>query len=99
MRMHRGSSKDARSGAAPSEILPLSASPPLIEVEVEVARAAHRRVRRLTVAPGVLVREVVRSIGETPEGCAVLDGETPLPLDTPLERPVRLTVVPTFSGG
>jgi sulfur carrier protein ThiS len=45
------------------------------------------------------VRAVVRSAGESPEGCAVLDGETPVPLDTPLEGPIRLTVVPTFSGG
>jgi len=42
---------------------------------------------------------VVRQAGMTPEGCAVLIGETPVPLDLPVESPTRLTVVPTFSGG
>jgi len=45
------------------------------------------------------VRAVVRLAGESPEGCAVLIGETPVPLDTPLEHAVHLTVIPTFSGG
>ncbi|MFZ0698853.1 MAG: hypothetical protein WAN74_01485 [Thermoplasmata archaeon] len=53
----------------------------------------------MTVPHGTLVRTVLRSIGQAPEGCAVLEGERPLPLDTPLMRSVRLLVVPTFSGG
>ncbi|HXW67881.1 MAG TPA: hypothetical protein VEL82_08425 [Thermoplasmata archaeon] len=48
---------------------------------------------------GTLVRSVLRATGLAPEGSAVLDGETPIPLDTAIERDVRLTVVPTFSGG
>jgi sulfur carrier protein ThiS len=51
------------------------------------------------VAPGTLVRAALRSVGHSPEGCAVLVGEVPIPLDTPIDRPMRLTVVPTFSGG
>jgi hypothetical protein len=45
------------------------------------------------------VRTIVRSAGESPEGCLVLVGETPVPLDTPVEGPLHLVVVPTFSGG
>jgi sulfur carrier protein ThiS len=68
-------------------------------VEVDIVRAGRTRSARFDVAPGTLVRAVVRSAGEAPEGCAVLVGETPVPLDTPVERAVHLTVVPTFSGG
>ena len=99
MRLHRGSSKDARGPSPTTENLPLSASPPTVTVEVEVVRRGRRRNDRVDVARGTLVRAVVRSAGEAPEGCAVLEGETPVPLDTPIERPVRLTVIPTFSGG
>ncbi|HYA69923.1 MAG TPA: hypothetical protein VEH28_00960 [Thermoplasmata archaeon] len=42
---------------------------------------------------------MVRLAGESPEGCAVLIDEIPIPLDTVIDRTVRLTVVPTFSGG
>jgi len=68
-------------------------------VEVEVARGGRSRSARFEVEPGTLVRAVVRFAGESPEGCAVLLGESPVPLDMPIERPLRLTVVPTFSGG
>jgi len=51
------------------------------------------------VAPGTLVREVVRRTGEAPEGCAVLIDGTPVPHDLTLDRATRLVVVPTFSGG
>lgn len=99
MRLHRGSSKDARGPPPAAESLPLSASPATLRVDVEVARGGRTRCARVDVAPGTLVRAVVRSAGEAPEGCAVLVGETPVPLDTPIERPLHLTVVPTFSGG
>jgi len=99
MRLHRGSSKDARGSPPATEDLPLSASLSRIVVDVEVARAGRGRVARFEVEPGSLVREVVRLAGEAPEGCAVLIDEVPVPLDTPVERPVRLMVVPTFSGG
>jgi len=99
MRLHRGSSKDARGSDPATETLPLSASPATVRVDVEVARSGRSREARFDVAPGTLVRTVVRLAGETPEGCAVLRGETPIPLDTPIEEALRLTVVPTFSGG
>ena len=99
MRLHRGSSKDARGPTPTTESLPLSASPATLLVEVEVVRGSRSRSARFDVASGTLVRAVVRSAGEAPEGCAVLVGETPVPLDTPIERPLHLTVVPTFSGG
>lgn len=99
MRLHRGSSKDARGRPPATGNLPLSASPGKLRVEVEVARAGRSRTSWHEVEPGTLVREIVRSAGEAPEGCAVLIGETPVPLDTQVERAVRLTVVPTFSGG
>jgi len=99
MRLHRGSSKDARGRTPATGNLPLSASPPKFRVEVEVARGGRSRSAHFEVELGTLVRAVVRLAGEAPEGCAVLIGETPVPLDTPIERPLHLTVVPTFSGG
>jgi len=53
----------------------------------------------LEVASGTTVRQLLRSIGQPIEGCAVLDGERPVPSDEPLVGPRRLTIVPTFSGG
>ena len=99
MRLHRGSSKDGRGDPPTAEILPLSASPPVVVVDVEVARSGRSRHVRLEVVRGTMVRDVVREAGETPEGCAVLEEETPVPLDAPVERSVHLTVLPTFSGG
>jgi len=99
MRLHRGSSKDERGSPPPTETLPLSASSSSLRVTVEVTRGGRVRRSEFDVPAGTLVRSVVRRAGETPEGCAVLIEETPVPLDAPLERPVRLTVVPTFSGG
>ncbi len=99
MRMHRGSSKDGRTRARPSEILPLSASPDLVVLEVELARGGPAQRTTLAVARGTLVRDVVRQVGGSPEGCAVLIEDIPVPLDLPIERPLRLVVVPTFSGG
>jgi len=68
-------------------------------VEVEVARSGRSRRAHFEVEAGTFVRAVVRLAGEAPEGCAVLIGNTPVPLDTPVERSLHLTVVPTFSGG
>jgi sulfur carrier protein ThiS len=99
MRMHRGSSKEVRDEPGASGILPLSASPGDVAVDVEVTRGGSIERRRLSVPAGTLVRTVLRSCGCAPEGSAVLDGETPLPLDTPIDRSIRLTVIPTFSGG
>jgi len=100
MRMHRGSSKGAGAGPPPPGHLPLSASAPVaIAVEVEVARAGRSAVQVLEVPAGTLVKELVRSVGEAPEGSAVLVDGVSVPLDAPVDRPVRLVVVPTFSGG
>jgi len=100
MRLHRGSSKGVRGTTPATGNLPLSASPPSrFRVSVEVVRSSRTRRSHFDVPAGTLVRDLVRRAGESPEGCAVLDGETPLPLDSPIDRPLRLTVVPTFSGG
>jgi len=99
MRLHRGSSKDVRGRPPATGNLPLSASPSSLRVHVEVVRSGRTRRVRYDVPAGTLVRDVLRKAGESPEGCAVLVGETPLPLDTPIDRPLHLTVVPTFSGG
>jgi sulfur carrier protein ThiS len=98
MRMHRGSSKGPGAVPPPPEPLPLSASG-TVAVEVEVARAGRPSVHLHRVRAGTLVKELVRAVGEAPEGSAVLLDGVPVPLDLPLERPVRLVVVPTFSGG
>ena len=98
MRMHRGSSKGARAKAPAPGHLPLSASAQF-EVEVEVARAGRSTVHARRVAAGTLVKEVVRAVGEAPEGSAVLVDSVSIPLDSPIDRPLRLVVIPTFSGG
>ena len=99
--MHRGSSKGAREHRAP-ETLPLSAPPaprPIVAITLEVARA-HRSDRRVVeMSPTASVRDLLRQLGLSAEGCAVLEGERPLPSDEVLGRPRELTIVPTFSGG
>ena len=97
--MHRGSSKGDRNQRRAPDILPLSASASAISVLVEVTRGGSVERQRIRVASGTLVRAVLRSIGHAPEGSAVLVGEVPIPLDTPIVGPMRLTVVLTFSGG
>ena len=98
MRMHRGSSKGSGLDGPPPESLPLSASAS-VSVEVEVVRARGSQVHARTVRAGTLVKELVRSVGEAPEGSAALVDGMSVPLDTPVDRPLRLVVVPTFSGG
>jgi sulfur carrier protein ThiS len=68
-------------------------------VTVEIARAGRSERRTVRVRSGSLVRDVVRLVGQAPEGCAVLVEGVSVPLDAPLEGPVVLTVLPTFSGG
>ena len=100
MRMHRGSSKGGRGSTPSPEHLPLSASPALsVTVEFEIARAERSQHRSVTVAVGTPLRNALREIGQAAEGCAVLNGEFSVPLDLPLVGPMRLTVLPTFSGG
>jgi sulfur carrier protein ThiS len=98
MRMHRGSSKGAGAASPAPEHLPLSASEGF-RVEVEVARAGRTVLHERTVVAGTLVKQLVRSVGEAPEGSAVLVDGVSVPLDLPIDAPVRLVVVPTFSGG
>jgi sulfur carrier protein ThiS len=95
--MHRGSSKADGANPLPADTLPLSA--PSLSIEIEVARGGHSVTHRLEVVRGSLIRDAVRSIGLAPEGTAVLVDDTPVPLDLPIDRPLRLIVVPTFSGG
>jgi sulfur carrier protein ThiS len=97
--MHRGSSKEARGDLRASETLPLSASPRPIPVVLEVTRGGSVERRRIRVPPGTAVRTVLRQAGCAPEGSAVLIDGTSIPLDATIDRPTRLTVVPTFSGG
>jgi sulfur carrier protein ThiS len=97
--MHRGSSKGARRRPSAPEALPLSASPTRLHVVVEVTRGGSVERRELELVPGTLVRAVLRSIGQAPEGSAVLVDDLPIPLDTAIDRALTMTVVPTFSGG
>jgi sulfur carrier protein ThiS len=96
--MHRGSSKGPRGEAPRPERLPLSASP-TIRVELMVARAGRSDRHTVRVPKGTPLRLVLRSIGQAAEGSAVLEGDRPVPLDLPLDRNGRFTVIPTFSGG
>jgi sulfur carrier protein ThiS len=100
--MHRGSSKGTGKRRPLPEALPLSASWSLasVSVEIDVARGRRRGPPvRVEVAVGTPLRELLRSLGHSPEGSAVLLDGTPVPLDTRVDRATRFTVVPTFSGG
>jgi sulfur carrier protein ThiS len=97
--MHRGSSNGVRRQRRAPETLPLSASPTPVLVTIEITRGGSVERTQIRVAPGTLIRAALRSTGHAPEGSAVLIEEVPVPLDTPIDQPVRLTVVPTFSGG
>lgn len=97
--MHRGSSKGVGPDDPAPETLPLSASPASVRIELRISRGAKVESRTVEVATGAPLRQALRSAGLAPEGCAVLDGGTPWPLDRPLDRSIALTVVPTFSGG
>jgi sulfur carrier protein ThiS len=96
--MHRGSSKGPRGKPPRSESLPLSASP-TVRIELEVVRAGHSQRRTVQVPKGTPLRVALRSIGQAAEGSAVLSGDRPVPLDLPLEKNGRFTVIPTYSGG
>ncbi len=98
--MHRGSSKGAQDRLRTPESLPLSASTSrLVPVDLEVTRAGRSVGHHLEVPSGTLLRDVLRRIDQMPEGSLVLEEGTSIPLDTPLDRPRRLLVVPTHSGG
>ena len=99
--MHRGSSKEARTNDRASEILPLSASPStIVRVEFVVARAGRTEApKSIDVPLGSSLKSALRAVGQSSEGCAVLLGETPVPLDLPIDGPGRFTILPTFSGG
>ncbi len=99
--MHRGSSKGDRAAGPAAGILPLSASPrpPSVSVTLELTRGASVRRRRVRIPRGAPIRAALRAADLPAEGCAVMLDETPVPLDLPLDRPVRLVVVSTFSGG
>ena len=100
MRMHRGSSKGVEGLPPTAETLPLSASPLReVEVELEVTRMGRIELRKVSIPVGAPVRTALRAIGVFAEGAAVLLDGLSLPMDEPIDRPVRLTVVPTFSGG
>jgi sulfur carrier protein ThiS len=71
----------------------------MLRVTVEVVRAGRSTVRTVDVPTGSPVRVVVRAVGHAAEGCAVLIGDRPVPMDLALLEPTRLTVIPTFSGG
>jgi sulfur carrier protein ThiS len=71
----------------------------MIAITIEIARAGHPPVRIVEVAEGTLVRSVLRTVGQSPEGCAVFVDGVSVPRDLPLHAATRLTVVPTFSGG
>ncbi|HTW56258.1 MAG TPA: hypothetical protein VMG36_07480 [Thermoplasmata archaeon] len=68
-------------------------------MSIELARAGAVRRRSISVVAGSRVRDALRAIGQAPEGCAVTIDGVSVPLDLPVERAVRLVVVPTFSGG
>jgi sulfur carrier protein ThiS len=95
--MHRGSSKGTRQDRVP-EILPLSASP-LLDVRFDIVRGGSSVTRTLPLPPGTPLRHALRMLGHAPEGCAVLRGDRPVPLDLPIETAATFTVIPTFSGG
>jgi sulfur carrier protein ThiS len=100
MRMHRGSSKDVPGISRAAETLPLSASASrTVSVVLELTRAGRVERRRVRVPVGSPLRTALHRVGASPEGSAVLLDDLPVPLDLPIDRPLRFTVVSTFSGG
>jgi sulfur carrier protein ThiS len=84
-----------------SETLPLSASspPPFVHLTLELVRAGRTVRRELDVPTGTPLKRALREVGIAPEGCAALDRDRPVPLDTRLDRDRTLTILSTFSGG
>jgi hypothetical protein len=97
--MHRGSSKGETPSERSPEILPLSASGDLVSVDFEIVRGGRSSLAKVWVARGALLRTAIRLAGHSPEGSAVLDGEVPLPMDSPITASCRYLLIPTFSGG
>jgi sulfur carrier protein ThiS len=96
--MHRGSSKGPRGKPPRPGNLPLSA-PPTVRIRLTVARAGRSEEHSVQVPKGTPLRVVLRAIGQSIEGSAVLSEDHSVPLDLPLERDAQFTVIPTFSGG
>ncbi|MGI0132763.1 MAG: hypothetical protein ACREDK_06715 [Thermoplasmata archaeon] len=71
----------------------------MVRVEFDVGGAGELRVVSVEVPRGSPLKVALRAIGQPPEGCAVLLKDVPVPLDLPLDTPLRFTVVRTFSGG
>ncbi|HEV2316201.1 MAG TPA: hypothetical protein VGV89_01325 [Thermoplasmata archaeon] len=74
-------------------------SPTVHRLTFRVERAGGTRTIEVEVPDRTPVRAALRQAGLAPEGCLVLDGEEPIPLDLPAESARIYTVVPTFSGG
>jgi len=70
-----------------------------VTVTLDIVRGGRSTPVRREVVPGTRIRDLLREIGQAPEGCAALVGDRPVPLDLPIEGPMLLTIVPTFSGG
>jgi hypothetical protein len=64
-----------------------------------VERAARTTTLEVEVPNPTPLRVALRRAGQAPEGCLVLAGESPVPLDTLLVQRGDFTVVVTFSGG
>jgi sulfur carrier protein ThiS len=71
----------------------------LVLVTIELVRAGRVEIHEVRVPSQSRIRDALAAAGLHAEGCAVLEGEVPLPLDAPLPREPRLSVLPTFSGG
>ena len=96
--MHRGSSNGSGAPRPIPETLPLSASRPLW-VTVEIRRGGKLDTQRIELPENSSLRELVRAVGHSPEGTAVLIEGTPVPLDTAVSDGLRVVVIPTYSGG
>ncbi|MHB1434944.1 MAG: hypothetical protein ACYCPN_02775 [Thermoplasmata archaeon] len=68
-------------------------------IDFEVARAGRSVDHHLEVPVGTPLRDALRRIDQMPEGSLVLEDGKSVPLDTPLDRPFKLLIVPTHSGG
>ena len=99
MRMHRGSSKETAGTPPASEALPLSASPPMLHVTVDLVRGGKSERRQFELPDGTVVRDAVRAAGGVPEASAAMIAGRSVPLDRPLRDGDLLEVVRTFSGG
>lgn len=64
-----------------------------------VFRPRRQEARRLEVAPGAIVRDVLLATGQSPDHTLVIRGSTPITESEAVQDGEELTLLSAFSGG